>query len=154
MCVVGRTILLVGVHGRHDALTELPVRVLAFDTGARAIRCLKEEQVDAVISRWDLIDVVDGMFLKRVTEAKLSMPTIAFIRPCDVEQEITARSLGVDVVLQEDVTDEYFTEVVSQLLGASAVSSLHLADTGADGEYRAYGVAMGTSIIPKLVTNN
>ena len=154
MCVVGRNILLVGVPDKHGALRELPVRVLALDTGAQAIRCLKEERIDTVISHWDLIDVADGTFLKRVTEARPSTPTIAFIRPGDVEHEMAARELGVDAVLNDDVGDAYFRQTVCQLLGASMVTSMHLADTGTDGGHGSYGVAGGTPTHQKVVTNN
>jgi DNA-binding NtrC family response regulator len=154
MCVVGRNILLVGVPDKHGALRELPVRVLALDTGSQAIRCLKEERIDTVISHWDLVDVADGTFLKRVTEARPSTPTIAFIKPGNLKQEIAARGLGVDAVLNEDVGDEYFRLTVCQLLGASMVSSMHLADTGTDGDCRSNGVTGGAPTAQKVAVNN
>ena len=154
MCVVGRNILLVGVPDKHGALRELPVRVLALDTGAQAIRCLKEERIDTVISHWDLIDVADGTFLKRVTEARPSTPTIAFIRPGDVEHEMAARELGVDAVLNDDVGDAYFRQTVCQLLGAPMVTSMHLADTGSNGDPKVYGVAGGAPTIHRVAANN
>ena len=139
MCVVGRNILVVGVADKGGALRELPVRVLAMDTGAQAIRCLKEERIDTVISHWELIDIPAGKLLKNVAEAKPSTPTIAFIKPGDVEQEIAARRLGVDAVLSEDIDDDYFRETVCQLLDISAVASLQIANNpsgAADGLYR------------------
>ena len=128
MCVVGRNILIVGVADKGRALKEMPVRLLVMDTGARAIRCLKEERIDTVISHWELIDMPAGKLLKNVTEAKPSTPTIAFIKPGDINQEIAARRLGVDAVLSEDIDDDYFRESVCQLLGISAVASMQIAN--------------------------
>jgi DNA-binding NarL/FixJ family response regulator len=126
MCVVGRNILVVGVADKGNALKELPVRVLAMDTGSQAIRCLKEERIDTVISHWELMDIPAGRFLKNVTEAKPSTPTIAFIKSGDIDQEIAARKLGVDAVLSEDINDDYFREIVCQLLRISAVASMQI----------------------------
>ena len=128
MCVVGRNILVVGIAGKEHALRELPVRILAMDTGTQAIRCLKEESIDTVISHWDLMDIPAGKFLRNVREAKPSTPTIAFIKPGDIDQEIAARRLGVDVVLSEDIDDDYFRETVCQILGISKVVAMQLAE--------------------------
>jgi DNA-binding NtrC family response regulator len=128
MCVVGRNILVVGVADKGDALRELPIQVLAMDTCAQAIRCLKEEKIDTVISHWELIDIPDGKFLKNVTEAKPSTPTIAFIKPGNMDQELTARQLGVDAVLSDDIDDDYFRETVCQLLDISKVESMQIAN--------------------------
>ena len=127
MYVVGRNILAVGIADKGDALRELPVQVLAMDIGAQAIRCLKEERIDTVISNWELIDVPDGEFLKNVIKAKPSMPTIAFIKPGNIEQEIAARQIGVDCVLSDDIDDDYFRETVCQLLNISAEVSMQIA---------------------------
>ena len=129
MCVVGKNILVVGVADKGSSLRELPVRVIAADTGVQAIHCLKEERIDTVISKWELIDIPAGRLLRNVIEAKPSMPTIAFIKPGDIDQEIAARRFGVDVVLSEDVDDDHFREIVCQLLGISAVASMQIADS-------------------------
>ena len=128
MCVVGKNILVVGVTDKGRALKELPVRVLATDTGAQAICCLKEERIDTVISHWELVDIPAGTLLRNIRQAKCSTPTIAFIKPGDIDQEIAARRLGVDAVLSEDINDDYFRETVCQLLNISAVASMQVAD--------------------------
>ena len=129
MCLVGRNILVVGIANKGSDLRELPVRVLVLDTGAQAIRCLKEERIDTVISHWELVDMPDGKLLRNVAAAKPSTPTIAFIKPGAIDQEIAARRLGVDAVLSEEIDDDYFRETVCQLLDISAVASMQLADT-------------------------
>ncbi len=128
MSRIGKKMLVVGIGDKGNALKKLPVQILALDVGAQAIRCLREERIDTVISHWELIDIPDGKFLKRVREAKPSMPTIAFIRPGDIEQELAARQIGVDCVLSEDIDDDYFRETVCQLLGIPAVSSMQIID--------------------------
>ena len=128
MCRVGKKILVVGIADKGNVLKELPVQILAFDVGMQAIRCLKEEKIDTVVSHWELIDIPDGKFLKRVKEAKPSIPTIAFIIPGDIDQELAARQIGVDCVLSEDIDDDYFRETVCQLLGIPAVSSMQITD--------------------------
>ena len=126
---VGKKILVVGIADKGNALKELPLQILALNVGAQAIRCLREERIDTIVSHWELIDMPDGEFLKKVTEAKPSMPTIAFIMPGDVEQELAARQIGVDCVLSEDIDDDYFREAVCQLLGIPAESSMQITDS-------------------------
>ena len=128
MSRVGKKILVVGIADKGNALKELPVQILALDVGAQAIRCLREEKIDTVISHWELVDIPDGKFLKKVKEAKPSMPTIAFIIPGDIEQEMAARQIGVDCVLSEDIDNDYFREAVCQLLGIPAVSFIQITD--------------------------
>lgn len=126
MSRVGKKILVVGIADKGNALKELPVQILALNGGAQAIRCLREERIDTIVSHWELIDMPDGEFLKKVTEAKPSMPTIAFIMPGDIEQELAAREIGVDCVLSEDIDDDYFREAVCQLLGIPAMASMQI----------------------------
>lgn len=128
MSRVGKKILVVGITDKGNALKELPLQILALNVGAQAIRCLREERIDTIVSHWELIDMPDGEFLKKVTEAKPSMPTIAFIIPGDIEQELAARQIGVDCVLSEDIDDDYFREAVCQLLGIPAVASMQITD--------------------------
>jgi DNA-binding NarL/FixJ family response regulator len=128
MCVVSTTILMVNVSDKSQVLKELPVRLLMMDTGAEAIQCLREERIDTVISQWELIDMPRGKLLENVRGAIPAMPTIAFIAADNMEQEIAARSLGVTVVLSEDVDDDYFRKTVCNLLGFSEVAAMQLAE--------------------------
>ena len=132
MRAVSRNILVVGVADKGDALRELPVQVLSMDIGAQAIRCLKEEKIDTIVSQWELIDIPDGNFLKNVIKAKPSMPTIAFITPGNINQEIAARQIGVDCVLSGDIDDGYFREAVCQILKISAEASMQIASDYSD----------------------
>jgi DNA-binding NtrC family response regulator len=115
--LVQATVLTVGLNGRNEVLRELPIRLITMQSGLAAARSLKNEKVNSVISRWDLDDMSDGRFLKSLRAARPYIPTIAFVRPGNVTQEIAARSLGVSAVLAEDATDEAFKETVANLLG-------------------------------------
>jgi DNA-binding NarL/FixJ family response regulator len=115
--LVQATVLTVGLNGRSEVLRELPVRLITMQSGLEAARSLKNENVNSVISRWDLDDMPDGRFLKALKAAKPYIPTIAFVRAGNITQEIAARSLGVSAVLSEDAGDEAFKQTVANLLG-------------------------------------
>jgi len=115
--LVQATVLTVGLNGRNEVLKELPIRLIAMQSGLEAARSLKNEKVNSVISKWDLDDMPDGRFLKALKSAKPHIPTIAFVRPGSANQEIAARALGVSAVLAEDASDDLFRETVANLLG-------------------------------------
>ncbi len=93
-------------------------------SGTEAARSLKNEKVDSVISKWDLDDMEDGRFLKRLRAVKPEIPTIAFVRAGDRAQEIAARTLGVSAVLTDDTSDELFRQTVANVLGLKAILSI------------------------------
>ena len=124
MFITETNVLAVGIRNKSDALQELPVRLLVMDTTAEALFCLRDEKIHTVISRWELVDSPAGEFLKRIREARPDIPTIAFVQPGNDKQEITARGLGVSVVLPEDIDDEHFRDAVCQLLGLKTIASI------------------------------
>ena len=99
----------------------LPIRLICVCTGEDAAVVLKNELVGVVISRWDLKDIPGGIFLKRLKAAKPGILTIAFVGTGSEAAEISARELGVDVVLSEDVSGPYFRRIVLQLLSTLGV---------------------------------
>lgn len=115
------TILSVGLANRAAALAGLPIRLICVSTGEDAAVVLKNELVGVVISRWDLMDIPGGIFLKRLKAAKPDILTIAFVGTGSEAAEISARELGFDVVLSEDVSGPYFRRVVLQLLSTLGV---------------------------------
>jgi DNA-binding NtrC family response regulator len=120
-------VLMIGAADKARGLQELPVRVLMINTGKEAIRCLKEERIDTVISRWELVDMPNGLLLEKILAARPKMPTIAFVQPGNWQQEIAARSLGVTAILNDDVDDEYFRSTLCQLLRIEKIRQLSLA---------------------------
>jgi DNA-binding NarL/FixJ family response regulator len=130
MSIFTANVLVAGITDKSSALMELPIRLLVVDTGVEAARCMKEEKIHTVVSHWDLMDSPDGELLKKVVAARPAMPTIAFVRPGDSQQEIAARSLGVSVVLSDDVDDEYFRDAVCQILGIDSIVAMRVAGDG------------------------
>ena len=115
--LVQAKVLAVGLNSRSEILRELPIRLVTMQSGTEAARSLKNEEVDSIISKWDLDDMADGWFLRRLRAVKPQIPTIAFIRAGDQAQEIAARSLGVSAVLTDEADDELFRETVANVLG-------------------------------------
>jgi len=122
--LVQASVLTVGLNGRDDVLRELPVRLITMQSGVEAARSLKNEKVDSVISKWDLGDMRDGRFLKRLRVVRPDIPTIAFVRAGDRAQEIAARSLGVSAVLNDDADDDFFKETVANVLGLKGIVTI------------------------------
>ncbi len=122
--LVQANVLTVGLNGKNDALRELPVRLITMQSGVQAARSLKNEKVDSVISKWDLQDMEDGRFLRSLRAVKPEIPTVAFVRAGDVAQEIAARSIGVSAVLTDDSDDEFFRQIVANVLGLTSPVSI------------------------------
>jgi DNA-binding NarL/FixJ family response regulator len=129
--VVEANVLSVGLDGKNAGLKELPIRLINMRTGSEAIKCLRNEKIDSVISDWNLPDMADGSFLKSFKTVKPHMPTIAVVKPGDKSQEIAARSLGVAAVLTDDTSAEHFRLTLSQVLGLSDktdIKAIHIVE--------------------------
>ncbi len=122
--LVQATVLTVGLNCKNEILRELPIQLIAMQSGTEAARSLKNEKVDSVISRWDLDDMGNGGFLKGLKAVKPGVPTIALVRAGDRAQEIAARSLGVSAVLTDEASDKLFCETVASVLGLEGVISI------------------------------
>ena len=114
--LIQATVLTVGLDSRNEILQELPIRLVARQSGIEAARSIKNEEVDSVISRWNLVDMKDGRFLKALRAAKPGVTTVALVKAGDRAQEIAARSLGVSAVLTDESNDELFRETVANVL--------------------------------------
>jgi len=117
-------ILTVGINNKAELLRRLPIRVVTLRFGADAVRSLKIEKVDSVISKWDLDDMKDGKFLRGLKSIRPDIPTIAIVEAGNYQQEISARSIGVSAVLTEDVSDDNFLEIVCGVLGIEDTESI------------------------------
>jgi DNA-binding NarL/FixJ family response regulator len=117
LVLVQATVLTVGLNGKSESLQELPIRLINMQSGLEAARSLKTEKVDSVISNWDLDDMADGLFIRKLKAVKPEIPTIVFVTAGDRAQEIAARSLGVSAVLTSDTDDEHFKQTVADVLG-------------------------------------
>lgn len=124
LVLVQATVLTVGLNGKSESLQELPIRLINMQSGLEAARSLKTEKVDSVISNWDLDDMEDGLFIKKLKAVKPEVPTIVFVTAGDQTQEIAARSLGVSAVLTSDTDDEHFKQTVANVLGLKDLASI------------------------------
>ena len=115
--LVQASVMTIGLNGKSEALRELPIRLVSMPCGKEAARSLKNEKIDSVIAKWDLSDMADGQFIKRLKAFKPNIPTIVFVKSGDIEQEIAARSIGASAVLSDDTSDELFRETVANILG-------------------------------------
>jgi DNA-binding NarL/FixJ family response regulator len=117
LVLVQANILTVGLDEKSKALQELPIRIVNMKGGKEAARSLKNEKFDSVISSWDITDMKNGRFIKKLKSVKPEIPTIVFVEPGNKQQEITARSFGANAVLPENINDESFRDAVINLLG-------------------------------------
>ena len=122
--LVQATVLTVGIDGRHEVLKELPIRLINVQSGFEAASSFKNESIDSVISAWDLVDMPDGIFLKRLRRIRPDIPTIAVVKAGDYAQEVSARSLGVSAVLTDHSSNEHIREVIRLVLGLKDVTSI------------------------------
>ena len=119
--VAKANLLTVGIAKKAWIFGQLPVRVLAVKSGAEAVRSLKTEKVDSVISKWDLPDMADGKFLRALKSVKPGIPIIEVVDAGDYSGEISARSLGVSAVVTGEAKEGYLLKVVSQLLNLETI---------------------------------
>ncbi|MHC5184378.1 MAG: hypothetical protein ACYSPI_08900 [Planctomycetota bacterium] len=112
---IGITVLTVGIRNKSGALRTLPLRVLVMDRPAEAVTQLLKDKIDLVISHWVLIDTPNGELLRYIIAAKPNLPTIAFVKAGDSQQEALARQIGVSVVLSDDINDAYFRQILRQI---------------------------------------
>ena len=122
--LVQANVMTVGLNGKSEVLRELPIRLINMRSGKTAARSLKNEKIDSVISRWDLEDMGDGGFLKRLKAVRPEIPTIVFVEPGNESQEIAARSIGVSAVLTDDSDDDFFRGTVANVLGIRNIVSI------------------------------
>jgi DNA-binding response OmpR family regulator len=105
-------ILTVGLNAKGKVLSDLPVSVISCESGAEAANVLREERVKSVVTAWNLDDMPNGLFLRKLRVVKPDVKTIVFIRSGSTVEEIGARSLGASVVLTDKTSDELFRRAV------------------------------------------
>ena len=137
--LVQATVLTVGLDGRNEALKELPIRLVTMQLGSQAARSLKNEKVDSIISKWDLDDMKNGRFLKKLRAVKPEIPTIVLVKAGDLAQEISARSLGASAVLTDEADDDLFRQTVANALGLKGIVSLKTISLAQDQKTRYEG---------------
>jgi len=115
--LVRTNLLAVGVNGRTQLLSELPIRLVSVQSAAEAVVCIRNDRFESVLSTWNLDDMPGGLFLKRLRVVKPDLTTIVLINNEDPSEEILARSIGVCAVLTEDCSDDFLVRAVASVLG-------------------------------------
>ncbi len=123
--LVQANLLMVGLNERTRILDELPVRLINADSAVDAVRCIRNEKFDMVISKWELPDLADGMFFKRLRMVKPDMTSLVLVDGDDPQQEIMARSVGVSAVLTEDCGDDLLLATVAGIFGIEVPVNVH-----------------------------
>ncbi|MDD5134879.1 MAG: hypothetical protein PHP01_05665 [Phycisphaerae bacterium] len=121
LVLVKANVLAVGLEDRSSLLQELPIRVMDMQTGFQAGRSLKNENVNSIISRWNLPDSPNGQFVRAVRSAKPYLLVIVVIDAGNTAQEIAARSTGAAAVLSDDESNEIFRRTIAGVLGIDDV---------------------------------
>lgn len=115
--LVRTNLLAVGLNGGAQLLNELPIRLVSVKSAAEAVRCLRNDRFDGVLSAWHLEDMPKGLFLKKMRVVKPDLKIVVLIDSEEPSQEVLARSIGVSAVLTWDCSDEFFVEAVASVLG-------------------------------------
>ncbi len=115
--LVRTNLLAVGLNGRAQQLDELPIRLVSAGSAAQAVGCIRNDRFESVLSMWNLEDMPEGLFLRRLRVIKPDLKIIVLVNSEDSSQEILARSIGVCAVLAEDCSDDLLVQTVASVLG-------------------------------------
>ncbi len=110
-------IMAVGLADKSEILRRLPVEVFEASSAGDALKVLRGQVIEMLVSRWDLPDMPDGGFLDRYVRLGTGKPTAAFVDPARPEQETKARLMRVSLVLPEDTDEDLFYDEIMMLLG-------------------------------------
>ena len=116
--LVKAEVLAVGIGGMCRYFENLPVRLCSLETGREAASSLKYKNYDAVVGRWNLADMADGKFLRGLKLARPGILTAAVVDSENFDEEIQARSCGVNAVFTENTSEYVFSETIAELLKA------------------------------------
>jgi DNA-binding NarL/FixJ family response regulator len=111
------SVLAVGLGSRAECLAELPVDLDCAETARDAVAHLRVNRPDVVIGRWDLSNGPSGSLLSDIVGARPGLRTVAVISAGDIRAEIDARCAGITAIVPDDLDDDYFADIVCQLLG-------------------------------------
>lgn len=114
--LVRAEVLAVGVGEYVDHLQRLPIRLVDFETGKEAVGSLKNKKFNAVISKWNLPDMLDGKLLKGIKLIKPDMPTIAMVEAENFSQEVSARSAGMTAVVSDIIDTQQLNVMIATML--------------------------------------
>jgi DNA-binding NarL/FixJ family response regulator len=115
--LVRTNLLAVGLDGRAQKLDELPIRLVVAGSAAQAAGYIRQDRFNSVLSVWNLEDMPEGLFLRRLRVIKPDLKIIVLVDGKNPSEEILARSIGVCAVLADDCSDELLVQTVASVLG-------------------------------------
>ena len=115
--LVKANLLAVGLNGRAQELDELPIRLVVAGSAAQAVEYLRQDRFSSVLSTWNLEDMPEGLFLRRLRVIKPDSKIIVLVDGNNPSEEILARSIGVCAVLADDCSDDLLIQTVASVLG-------------------------------------
>jgi len=118
MYVSDSYVLIAGLAEYRQELGPLFTELLGVDTGLQAFQQLRGKVPAALVAPWHLPDMPDGMLFRRILASGNFLSTVALVDLSDLKQEITARSLGVTVVADENILPSRLGELINHLSDA------------------------------------
>ena len=115
-------VLAVGLKNRFENSENLPVRLCSVDTGFEALNQFKRETPSVLLGLWDLPDMPNGALFRRILNFAASVVTISLVEFGNVDAEVEARSIGVTVVLDDNVDQELLADLLSQMSSGKVTS--------------------------------
>ena len=65
----------------------------------------------------------DGMLFRRILTGSGSLSTVALVDSADSSQEVSARALGVTVVVDKDIAPSNLSELINHLVDVHATTT-------------------------------
>ena len=137
-------ILTVGLEGKNQALEKLPIQLVKCISGMEAAAYLKREKVESVVTAWNLPDMPDGMFVRRLRAVKRDSACIVIVSSGDKNEEIYARSYGATVVLTDKASDDFLRRAVIETMRLEeSCAARENAGSGESRTARSQGIKAG-----------
>lgn len=96
---------------------EIGAEIIEAEKATEAIKALRKRFIDIIITRWDLPDMEEGEFVRRLRWAKPFAKIVVVADPERFEkEEIAARLTGVDLVIPDNSDKGYLAGYVKRLI--------------------------------------
>jgi len=109
-------ILTIGLNGKTNVFSNLPMNLINVQDAAHAVQYIKTEHIDAVVCNWDLPDMPNGIFLKKLRALKPQIKTIVIVKAGNTNEEISARCIGASAVLTDHSSKSLLRQTVIDAL--------------------------------------
>lgn len=115
-------VLAVGLKNRLACGRDLPLNLCSVDTGAEALKNFRRKTPSVLLGLWDLPDMPNGELFRRILALASSVVTISLVEFGNFDAEVEARSIGVTIVLDDNVDDNFLADLLSQMSAGKVTS--------------------------------